>query len=242
MPGWQLLVIACEDGLTQVHLRNHQRDKSVRADLLIDEVMFRFASRVLHSSGSVELFIQAEKLTVQSIDLLSRIEKTMEDARSFPSEATHPAAFMKAAEILVTPTRSFGRFQNGVKSAGGRLRSLLYPCPPSKVPTSLMRFLEQSSDPNREAEAIQAFSDATLAVKTLQMIQENELSRPGRIVYGTKTLRVYLPMMLNSLLEGISPQQNHETLKEYVEASQQLISHLQRCRRQLDLLGGDPCP
>ncbi|RMV26865.1 hypothetical protein ALP12_200217 [Pseudomonas savastanoi pv. phaseolicola] len=60
-------------------------------------------------------------------------------------------------------------------------------------------------------------------------------------MYGTATLKVYLPRMLAGLLEGISVEAESASLREYVDSTQHLLGHLQRCQRQVDLLI-DPSP
>lgn len=241
LPLWQMMILAIEDGFMHVSLQNHQRDKSVRADYLADEVLHRFAQRMLKTSESLGLFKEAERLTIQLERARQGLEGNLKKVEAFPQHATHPKKFMDAAEFMLAQTRGFLGMENAVKSGTTQLRKMLYPEPPKTRPTELDKFFAAHVDPNGEGDRVRALSDSTLAVKVVQMTSQNELARPGSVVYGTATLKVYLPRMLTGLLEGISSEAESASLKEYVDSTQHLLGHLQRCQRQVDLLI-DPSP
>ncbi|WP_241032739.1 hypothetical protein ACOK4R_33995 (plasmid) [Pseudomonas fluorescens] len=245
LPKWQMLVLAFEDGFKHVDLRNHQRDKSVRADFLADEVLFRFTNKILSSPGALDLFRDAEQLTIQMDKLHRNLNSSLEQVDSFPAGATHPHKFLEAASFMLAQTRGMLGMKDSVKSGTRQVRALLYPEPVKTTPSALDRFFMSQADDGaeRERESIKAFSEPTLSVKVLQMVSGNELARPGHLVYGTATLKVYLPMMLNALIEGIPHSLEQASLLEYVESSRNLVGHLQRCQRQVDLLtASDPQP
>lgn len=232
------MLLAFEDGLRHVHLQNHQRDKSVRADYLADEVMFRFSSKTLGAQDALGLFKEAEGLAIQIDKIHQNLERAIKTAPAFPEYATHPQRFLDASSFMLGQTRGFLGMENSVKSGAAQVRNLLYPEPPKNQTSAMQRFFAANlnQEAERERERIKALSDATLSVKVLQMTRENELAKPGSMVYGTATLKVYLPMMLTGLLEGVSSESARATLQEYVGSASQLVSHLQRCQRQVDLL------
>lgn len=147
LPLWQMMIVAIEDGFRHVSLQNHQRDKSVRADYLADEVLHRFAQRMLKTPESLSLFKEAERLTIQLERARLGLEGNLKKVEAFPENATHPKKFLDAAEFMLAQTRGFLGMENAVKSGTTQLRRMLYPEPPKRVRLSSTSFFRLTLTP-----------------------------------------------------------------------------------------------
>lgn len=217
-----------DDALVHVNLEMYQKDKSARSSYLVDQVLIRFARAAMPNPADRRMFLDLAPQAAALERAKATLEQALSEGSELPNSVSYPGKFLQTADHLLAVMAGITRFERAVRSGSPSLRAWLYPSETPKVPSALSLRLQSLADPENDREKVAGYSDTTLAAKVIEMVTENSLARSHSVVYGTKTLLIYLPLMVDRLLNPKALPEPAKEMAEILEATQITLAHLER--------------
>lgn len=217
-----------DDALVHVDLQMYQKDKSAKSRYLVDQVLIRFARTAMPNPSDRRIFLDLARHAAALERAKTRLEQALSEGSALPGSVSHPGKFLQTADHLLSVMSGITRFERAVRSGSPSLRAWLYPSETPRAPSALSLRLQSLADPGDDREKVAGYSDATLAAKVIEMVTENSLARSHSIVYGTQTLLIYLPIMVDRLMNPRALPEPEKEMAEILEASQITLTHLER--------------